>query len=363
MYIDNHVHCRDFKESYKETIAHALRVAEESGLSAIFDMGANGNPLCINRETVEARLSAGREADSPVFYGVYIGLTADFKQNREAVALYREFFPRPGDRVGVVGLKTFAGKSVGDLSIVKEEDQRGVHQNVTQEDYPGVHAVHCEKEALMRPDLWTPENPWTHSLARPEVSELRSVEDQIDFAYSAGYRGHLHICHVSTYQSVRAVNTAKARGQRVSCGVTPQHLLLDTMNMAGKEGILYKVNPPLREPETRGLVFASFLRGEIDILESDHAPHTFDEKTGRALGKDGKPQYMSGIPGLASWPDIIELLIERGATQELIDNMFYHNVNRIFGTSIPRLNLPVRQGAHLGEYAFDAYKSLKEKRK
>jgi hypothetical protein len=68
---------------------------------------------------------------------------------------------------------------------------------------------------------------------------------------------------------------------------------------------------------------------------------------------------MSGIPSLASWPDFIEILKARGASQELLDNMAFNNVNRIFRTNIPRLNLPVKPGAHLKEYAFDAYASLK----
>jgi hypothetical protein len=69
---------------------------------------------------------------------------------------------------------------------------------------------------------------------------------------------------------------------------------------------------------------------------------------------------MSGIPSLASWPDFTNILIEQGASQKLLDDMAYHNVNKIFGTNIQRLNLPVKPGAHTGEYAFDAYNNLKK---
>jgi dihydroorotase len=130
------------------------------------------------------------------------------------------------------------------------------------------------------------------------------------------------------------------------------------VNINDKTGILYKVNPPLRHPETRKKLFKKFVRGEIDILETDHAPHTLDEKTG-ALDSQGKPQYMSGIPGLASWPDFLRILIKRKANPDLIKNMTHENVNRIFGTNIPELNLPVTSESLTGEYAFDAYKNLK----
>jgi dihydroorotase len=353
MYIDAHVHCRDFEEKHKETIEHALLVAKNSGLSAIFDM-PNTKPATIDRATVEDRLAKAHGECSPVFYGLYIGVTANPEQIREAVRLHKEYFPKPRDRVGVIGLKMFAGKSVGDLSVVDEESQMQVYRTLAESDYRGVLAVHCEKEALMKPQLWTPENPASHSLARPEESEINSIADQLQFAQLKGYRGHLHICHVSTPHSVQIVNGAKARGQKVSCGVTPHHLLLDDSMMEGPEGILYKVNPPLRNDETCEDLFESFMGGAIDILESDHAPHTLDEK---------KQKYMSGIPGLASWPDFMKLLEERTANSGWLNRMTYHNVNRIFGTKIKRLNLPVLAGIHLGDYAFDAYKELKAEQK
>lgn len=351
MYIDCHAHLRDFNEAHKETIEHALRVAEDSGLSGIFDMsGANGNPPGINRETIEARLNRARACNSRVFYGTYIGITTDPVQIVEAVALQREFFPKLGDRVGVIGLKMFAGKSVGPLSVVEEDKQRLVYKTLAKLRYTGVLAVHCEKEDLMRFDLWNPQNPISHSFARPEASEEMSVYDQIEFANDSGYDGKLHICHVSTPTSVDLVSCAKKGGMKISCGVAPHHLLLDRNIMAGENGIFYKVNPPLRSERTRKELFQQFLDGRVDILETDHAPHTLQEKTEKA---------MSGIPGLASWPDFIKLLKGRGASPYTINDMAYTNVNRIFGTNITEVNELVKPGAHTEEYVFDAYAKLK----
>ena len=126
--IDPHVHCRDWKQSHKETIAHALSVAERIGLSGIFDM-PNTSPPINSRELVEKRLADAYKTDSPVFYGVYAGLSSDPNQIKEVVETWRELFPK------VVGLKMFAGHSVGNLGIVGEDEQRLVYQTLSNEGY------------------------------------------------------------------------------------------------------------------------------------------------------------------------------------------------------------------------------------
>lgn len=350
MYIDDHVHCRDEEQSDKETIMHALEVAEHSGLSAIFDMPNTQNPV-INRQRVTGRIKLASLRDSPVFFGVYMGITEEFSQIEEAVKTYDELFPRnPRDSAGVIGLKMFAGKSVGDLTIAASDRQSEVYRNLRHLNYEGVLVVHCEKESEMQEHLWNPSNPISHCDARPEKSETESVRDQIKFAEISGYKGHLHIPHISVPESVDLVQEAKEKGLRISCGTTSHHLLLDSRVMDDKDGIFYKVNPPLRKLKTRERLFEYFRDGRIDILESDHAPHTCEDKLRK---------YMSGIPGLASWPDFIGILKSKGISQEFLDKVAFENINEIFGTQIQRLDLPIEQGRHLGDYVFDAYAGLK----
>lgn len=350
MYIDNHVHCRDEEWSSKETIGHALKVAEDSGLSAIFDMPNVPNPV-INRQRVIERMNLAKRANSPVFFGVYMGITEKDSQIEEAVETYNEFFPRnPDNSIGVIGFKMFAGESVGDLEIINEKSQLNVYEVLRDLDYKGVLVVHCEKESKMKKHLWDPSNPISHCDARPEESEIKSVRDQITFAENSGYKGHLHIPHISVPESVDLVQEAKTRGLRISCGATPHHLLLDNRVMNNEEGVLYKVNPPIRILETKRRLFGYFKDGIIDILESDHANHTREDKLVR---------HMSGIPGLASWPDFIDILKSKGISQELLDKVAFDNINKIFGTQIQRLNLPIKKGEHLGAYVFDPYAGLK----
>ena len=111
MIIDAHVHLRDFSQSYKETVRHGLEVARDSGVSAVFDM-PNTNPPITNRETLLDRFKLAEDANvKEVFYGVYLGATADPEQLKRAVGLFREF-PRK-----VVGMKLYAGESVGNLAV------------------------------------------------------------------------------------------------------------------------------------------------------------------------------------------------------------------------------------------------------
>lgn len=345
MYIDAHVHCRDFEESNKETIAHALRVAEDSGLSAIFDM-PNTKPLTINLHNIQERFRLAYSCKSPVFYGLYIGLTSEEKQIIQAVELNKIYFPRGKENFGTIGLKMFAGKSVGTLGILDEDKQRFVYKTLCQRGHDKVMVVHCEKESFLKPEQWDQYNPKTHNLARPERAEIESILDQIKFSEEEKYKGHLHIAHITIPELAQEIWRLKKRGKRISCGVTPHHLLFDYNRMNNLDGMLYKVNPPLRSKESREKLFECFLAGEIDILETDHAPHTLEDKT---------KNFMSGIPSLASWPDFTKQLIQRGASQQLIDKMAFENVNSIFGTNIPRLNLPIKRGMHTKNYAFNAY--------
>ena len=104
MFIDPHVHCRDEEQSHKETIEHALRVAERAGFTAIFDMPNTARPVT-TRERVEERLVIARRVNSVVQYGLYMALTADLEQVKRAVETFQ-------DLSQVVGFKLYAGHSV-----------------------------------------------------------------------------------------------------------------------------------------------------------------------------------------------------------------------------------------------------------
>lgn len=350
MYIDSHVHCRDEGEREKETIAHALKVAEDSGIDAIFDIGnLKDNPVTTRKRVLE-RFELALAANSPVKYFVYLILTRDKKQIREAVGTWREFFPKTSDEmVGVIGLKMFAGQSTGDCGIITLEEQLEVDECLVKEGFNGVKAVHCEDETLIFKDLWDFKNPISHCAVRPPESECLSILQQIENYLKVKAKYHLEVKHVTTKQAVDLVNSKKPE-MKISSEVCARSLLLDNRVMLSDNRIQYKVNPPLRGPEIRKKLFGCFLRGEIDTLATDHSPHTYEDKV---------KKYLSGMPGLASWPDFTEMLIERGVSQNLIDEYAFNRVNQIYGLRIKRLNLPIRSGIHLKEYVIDPFATLK----
>lgn len=341
MYIDAHVHLRDFKQQHKETIAHGLEVAADSGLDAVFDM-PNTDPAITTRDVVVERLALAREAAVPgVFYGMYIGLTADQEQVRRAVDITRTF-PQ------AIGMKLYAGHSVGNLGVTGEEEQQALYETLAQEGYTGVLAVHCEKESAMEHHLWKPSRPITHCHARPEWAEVASVYDQLRFAEKARFPGKLHIAHISSPGAVALVAEARQHGQDVSCGVCPHHLIYDWGKMREQQGILWKMNPPLREPQSRDRIFHFLREGKIDWIETDHAPHSLDEKM--------EPPYLSGIPGIAWWPLFAEYLRQQDFPEQAIERVTFSNIAERFGLDVQRTRRMTKD--RRADYPFDPYRQL-----
>lgn len=334
-----HVHCRKslYKVGSAEYIGHALSVAERAGVDAIFDEPNTIPDPITTREQVIERLEIAKSYNSKVFYGLHIGLTSDSEQIYRAVDVCREFSPKPGDSVGVVGTKTFFGKSVGNLEIIKLPRQKGVWDELGHCGYEGVSTNHLEKEKFMRPWLWDPRVPTSHSLARPAIAEIESIKDQVKFLYDSNFKGTFHIAHVSTPKAVDYINAVRnneVSTLKITCGATPHHLFLNTRMMeelGPKNGLLWKVNPPLRsEAEQRGLL-DRLKSGKINWIETDHAPHLLVNKTGEAFDDDGKPIYMSGIPGLDSWPKVIERLKREGFDNVRIRELTRDNVLEVYG--------------------------------
>jgi dihydroorotase len=312
MRIDPHVHCRDGAESYKETIEHVLRLCDAQGVDVIFDM-PNTSPPILSPRDVETRMklvpSGARDR-----YRLFVGATANERQLAEAAELIREY-------KSVVGLKLYAGESVGSLAIISEEDQQNIYRRLADINYKGVLAVHCEKKSLID-DSFNPKTPVSHALARKNLAETEAITDQIRFALDAHFQGTLHICHVSTAESVRLVNEARG-SMRITCGATPHHLLWTSAHYLRPDGLLYKVNPPLRA-ETDVLELRSALRHNlIDWIETDHAPHPLSEKL--------YPPYASGYPSLCLYRELVEeILPSWGLDEKAVDKLTRANIVRVF---------------------------------
>ncbi|NCB02835.1 MAG: dihydroorotase [Spirochaetia bacterium] len=348
--IDPHVHTRDWDQSEKETMRHALSVASLGGFSTLFDMPNTSPPLTFPH-LISKRLEEGllitkeleREKGVEMHYCVYGGLTSDPSQIETLVTLYRHLFPH------LIGFKLFAGHSTGNMGVTTVHLLREVYGALKRSHYKGVLAVHCEDESLIRNDLFTLENPISHTIARPKEAEISSLEQQIALCKETSFEGTLHICHISTKEAIEMVNYHKGRGMNITCGATPHHALLDESLME-TQGLLAKMNPPLRSKEDCEAVFNGLIDGSIDWIESDHAPHTIEDKLNGA----------SGIPGFGGTLTLIRRLRESGVEEEHLDSLLGNRVNEVYHTDFPVMvpsNLSIDEvvGRIIGEYPFTIF--------
>jgi len=289
----------------------------------------------------------------PLFHGLYAGVTADERQIEEVVRAGKELFPR------VVGLKMFAGHSTGRMGIVERDAQALVYRTLAKLGYTGVLAVHCEKQALLRPAEWDPGRPVSHARARPPAAEVASVDDQRELAAAAGFAGTLHVCHISTpwaLDLLRGKHSAEGGaapgagpgpGFRVTCGLTPHHALLDAGMMETDAGARLLVNPPLRPVPLPSLMLQRLLDGEIDWIETDHAPHTLRDKT---------ESFASGIPGLPFYPRFIRMISGR-TNRARMEEITHNAICRAFSIMVANTR---RAGDDdlAGEYEYDAFAAI-----
>ena len=311
-HIDPHVHCRDFGQSYKATIRTTMELARSQGVIAICDM-PNTDPPITSRELVDMRLKLAEEEGAIDGYYIYVGLTADPKQIAEAVDIF-DSNPR------VVGMKLYAGTSTGSLAVTKKEEQSRIYEELARLGYKGIVAVHCEKEDMFDMHAWNPSRPSTWNIARPPSAEVESVREQITMVATSGFKGILHVAHVSTPGAVETAFAAK-KNMRITLGATPHHLALSTSDMGGDDGIMLKVNPPLREEKMVKRMRELLRLGMIDWIETDHAPHTIRDKT---------EKYMSGMRSLDGYSKFLNSLMRDGFSKEQVGALTYGNIKKVY---------------------------------
>lgn len=340
--IDPHVHFRDWNQRDKETILHGMEVGLKAGFNIFFDM-PNTSPAITTRENALRRIEDGNKAVETLkdkykgvdlHYSIYLGLTDSEDEIREMVETHRELFP------SVCGLKLFLSQSTGNMGIVDRKRQESIIRLLSSLGYKGVTAVHAEKESLFKRD------ESLHSKIRCPESEVGSIDDIIEDAIKESYPGILHIAHISTKDGIKLVRDAKKDGLRISCGVTPHHALLTTKN----EGVFTKMNPPLRSAKDRDAVLEALFDGTVDFTESDHAPHTLEDKIKGA----------SGIPGFEGMLRMIKFLREEGMERSRIDALFATNALKVFNMPYKAIPVPEVISASLieetgREYPYSAW--------
>ena len=271
-FCDVHVHFREPGFSYKETVASGCAAAAAGGYTAVCAM-PNLNPVPDSREHLEAELAViGRDATINVL--PYAAITVG--QRGEQLAALEEM------AADVAGFSD-DGRGVQSDEMMREAMLRA-------KKLGKMIVAHCEVNELLRGG-YIHDGDYAHAHGHRGIcseSEYRQIERDLKLAEETGCA--YHVCHISAKESVALIRQAKARGLDVSCETAPHYLLLDD-SMLQEEG-RFKMNPPVRGREDRLALIEGIQDGTIDIIATDHAPHSAEEKS-RGLEKSA-----FGIVGL-----------------------------------------------------------------
>ena len=267
-FVDVHVHLREPGFSYKETIRTGTLAAARGGFAHVCPM-PNLNPVPDSREHLEEQLEIIRR-DAVVHVHPYGAITRG--ERGETLADLEAMAPDT------------AGFSDDGRGVQSPELMRSAMAEAKRLDK--IIAAHCEDNSLLHGG-YIHDGAYCRAHGHRGIcseSEWTQVERDIELAGKTGCR--YHVCHVSTRESVALVREAKARGLAVSCETAPHYLLLDETDL--REDGRFKMNPPLRSAEDRAALIAGIQDGTIEVLATDHAPHTAAEKSrglaGSAMG-------------------------------------------------------------------------------
>ena len=306
-FCDVHVHFREPGFSYKETIASGSLSAARGGYTAVCTM-PNLNPVPDSREHLRQQLDIIRR-DACVHVYPYASIT-----------------------VGEQGqmLSDLAG--MAEDAIAFSDDGKGVQSDDMMRDamlrakaLGKMIVAHCEVNDLLRGG-YIHDGSYAAAHGHRGIcseSEWQQIARDLKLAKETGCA--YHVCHISTKESVEIIRSAKAEGVNVTCETGPHYLLMDDSFL--QEDGRFKMNPPLRDKSDREALMAGLLDGTIEMIATDHAPHSADEKS-RGLEKSA-----FGVVGLeTAFPILYTCLVKPGIlTMEKLMELLVENPRKRFG--------------------------------
>ena len=290
--IDEHVHLRDEGKAYKEDFTSGTAAAASGGFTSVLDM-PNNDPVTMSVRTIRNRMSIAQRKIL-----VNVGFYSEFPKK----------LPEVNDIAGegAVGFKLFMGCQIGGLNIDDDEALLEAFKEVAKLKVSV--AVHAEDKTLLTANeeklKHTKKTSTTDFLrAHTETVELKAIQRILKLSEKTDVR--LNFCHVSTEESLNAIVEAKKTGRKVTCEVTPNHLLLST-NDFKQYGQLVIMAPPLRDPKHVEALWKGLEDGSIDALGSDHAPHAQSEKSASSVW-----DVKVGVPGLETTLPLIMTQVKK----------------------------------------------------
>ena len=306
-FCDVHVHFREPGFSYKETIASGSLAAAAGGYTHVCTM-ANLNPVPDSVENLQLQLDLIR--DTACIHVYPYGAITVGEQGQELA-----------DLSGMA--PNVAGFSDDGRGVQSEEMMRRAMEQAKALDK--IIVAHCEVNELLHGG-YIHDGEYAKAHGHKGIcseSEWKQIERDLKLVKEIGCK--YHVCHISTKESVDIIRKAKAEGVNVTCETGPHYLVMDDSFL--REDGRFKMNPPLRSKEDREALVAGIVDGTIDMIATDHAPHSAEEKSRGLAGS------AFGVVGIeTAFPVVYTHLVKTGIiTMERLKELLVTNACKRFG--------------------------------
>ena len=306
-FCDVHVHLREPGFSYKETIESGTKASAKGGYSAVFSM-PNLNPVPDSYENLKAQLDI-IERDAVINVYPYASIT-----------------------IGQKGEELSDFEALSKDAIAFSDDGRGVQSEelmrqamIKAKALGKIIVAHCEDNSLLKGG-YIHDGEYAKKNGHKGIcseSEWKPIERDIALARETGCK--YHVCHISTKESVELIRRAKADGVDITCETAPHYLVMNDSDL--KDEGRFKMNPPIRSEEDRQALIEGIKDGTIDMIATDHAPHSLEEKS------KGLEKSLMGVVGIeTAFPVLYTKLVKKGIiTLEKLIELMSINPRKRFG--------------------------------
>ncbi len=312
-----HVHFRVPGGEQKEDWVHGTQAAYAGGVTYVCDMPNNTPAVTTPAEIRGKETLIEQTAPHAISHGLYIGAT---ENNLEDIIA--------ADQQGLIcGVKVYFGTSTGNLVMNNLSALKAlmeVNLSVPIVIHAEDDAVIADSRARYEVEYGAPTDPIAHSMIRSPQAAIRAIEQILQLVEET-QATNVHITHMTTAAEVMLIAAAKARGLQITCDVTPHHLFFTTADYAALQNDI-RCNPPIREQKDVDALWDGLRNGTIDMVASDHAPHTLAEKS--VTDFDTVP---SGVPGVQTMlPLLIDAAINNRITWERLIEITSTNPGKRF---------------------------------
>ncbi|UCH32754.1 MAG: dihydroorotase family protein [Candidatus Bathyarchaeota archaeon] len=291
--IDVHVHLRDQLQAYKEDFRTGTAAAVVGGITSVLDM-PNNQPITMDSSSLRERILLAQQV-----VVANVGFYSAFSQKTDEIEEVA--------REGAIAFKVYLTSQVGDLDI--DDDEALLHAFNAASRLGVPVAVHAEDRKIIKSiadheQTLGHETSDAYQKAHTPEAETKAVARILRITRNSS--AHIHFCHISSSQALTLIQKAAKSGSRVSCEVTPHHLLLTSQGFK-QQGNLLLTDPPVRSRKTMIELWEAVKARQIDIIASDHAPHSIDEKM-----VDSVWNVKPGIPGLETLLPLLLTKVNEG---------------------------------------------------